>query len=208
MANTLNLGVLISGSGRTLKNFIDLIAGGDLPARIAIVISDRHDATGLAHAVAAKLPTAVVPRKGTPRDAFNQQITNAMLAARVDLVANAGFLSLWTFPESFTGRVMNIHPALLPDFGGKGFYGHHVHDAVLAAGRPESGCTVHFCDLQYDTGPIILQRKVPVLPNDTPDTLADRVFEQELLAYPETIRLYAQNRIHLTGQQVEITPDP
>jgi folate-dependent phosphoribosylglycinamide formyltransferase PurN len=102
----------------------------------------------------------------------------------------AGFLSLWTIPPDFHNRVMNIHPALLPKYGGKGMHGHHVHEAVLAAGETESGCTVHFADNSYDTGPIILQRKVPVLPNDTPDTLAARVFEQERIAYPEAVRRF------------------
>jgi phosphoribosylglycinamide formyltransferase-1 len=100
----------------------------------------------------------------------------------------AGFLSLWTIPPDLAGRVLNIHPALLPKFGGKGMHGHHVHEAVLAAHETESGCTVHYADNTYDTGPIILQRKVPVLPADTPDSLAARVFEQECLAYPEAIR--------------------
>ena len=99
---------------------------------------------------------------------------------------------------------MNIHPALLPDFGGKSYYGHRVHEVVLAAGCAESGCTVHFCDNLYDHGPIILQRRVPVLPDDTPDTLAARVFEQECIAYPEAIRLYAAGRLRINGDRVLI----
>jgi folate-dependent phosphoribosylglycinamide formyltransferase PurN len=116
----------------------------------------------------------------------------------------AGFLSLWRIPEDRFGWVINIHPALLPDFGGKGMYGHRVHEAVLAAGRTESGCTVHFCDNEYDHGPIILQRKVRIKPNDTADTLAARVFEQECVAYPEAVRLFCEDRIRLEGRRVTI----
>ncbi|HEY3243774.1 MAG TPA: formyltransferase family protein, partial [Phycisphaerae bacterium] len=104
------------------------------------------------------------------------------------------FLSLWRIPAEFEGRVLNIHPALLPSFGGAGMHGQRVHEAVLAAGCTESGCTVHLADNQYDHGPIVIQRRVPVLPGDTPETLAERVFEQEKLAYPEAIRLFAAGR--------------
>jgi folate-dependent phosphoribosylglycinamide formyltransferase PurN len=126
---------------------------------------------------------------------FHERISNTVESA--DLVCLAGFLFLWRIPEPFIGRVINIHPALLPEFGGKGMYGHHVHEAVLTAGRKESGCTVHFCDNQYDHGPIILQRRVPVLPGDTPDILAARVFEQECIAYPQAVQLIAEGRVRL-----------
>ena len=107
-------------------------------------------------------------------------------------------------PDDFLGRVMNIHPALIPAFCGKGYYGHHVHEAVLAYGVKVSGCTVHFADNEYDHGPIILQRAVPVLDDDTPDTLAARVFEQECEAYPEAIRLFAEGRLRIEGRRVKI----
>jgi len=202
----LRLGVLLSGSGRTLQNFIDLIAAGELDAQIAVVIADRPGIKGIQRAEDAGLKTVLIPRKGTPPDQFSRRITDALTDAEVDLVCLAGFLSLWQIPLKFEGHVMNIHPALLPKFGGKGFYGHHVHEAVLAAGEEVSGCSVHFCDNQYDHGPIILQREVPVLPDDTPDTLADRVFEQELIAYPEAIRLFAANRLCIEGQHVVTRP--
>ena len=118
------------------------------------------------------------------------------------LVCMGGFLSLWLFPDEFYARVMNIHPALLPDFGGKGMHGHHVHEAVLAAGRVVSGCTVHFCDNKYDHGPIILQRQIPVKPGDTPDTLAARVFEEECVAYPEAVQAFADGRVRLVNHEV------
>jgi folate-dependent phosphoribosylglycinamide formyltransferase PurN len=109
----------------------------------------------------------------------------------IDLIVMAGLLQKYLFPERFKGRVLNIHPGLLPRYGGLGMYGHHVHEAVLAAGDTESGLTVHIADDEYDHGPIVLQRKVPVLPGDTPETLAERVFEAECEAYPEAVRLMA-----------------
>jgi len=116
----------------------------------------------------------------------------------------AGFLSKWTIPPTYEHRVMNIHPALLPKFGGKGFYGLRVHEAVLAARETRSGCTVHFANNQYDAGPIILQRTVEVLPQDTPDSLASRVFDAECIVYPEAIRLFSENRLRVEGDRVRL----
>jgi folate-dependent phosphoribosylglycinamide formyltransferase PurN len=116
--------------------------------------------------------------------------------AGADLVVMAGFLSFWRVPPEFDGRVINIHPALLPDFGGKGMYGSRVHEAVLRSGRTESGCTVHFCNNEYDGGPILIQRRVPVLTGDTVETLAGRVFEQECEALPEAIQQIADKGAH------------
>ncbi len=200
----IKLGILLSGGGRTLQNLCEQIEDGRLPATVEVVVSSRADAYGIQRAQKFGRPVRVIERKTTTPDEFNARITEALEAAKVDLVCMAGFLSLWPIPEAFRGRVMNIHPALLPDFGGKGFYGHHVHEAVLAARRTESGCTVHFCDNEYDCGPIILQRRVPVLPDDTPDTLAARVFEQECVAYPEAVRLFAAGRLDLRGSTVTI----
>jgi folate-dependent phosphoribosylglycinamide formyltransferase PurN len=118
----------------------------------------------------------------------------------------AGFLQIITVPDDFRMRVMNIHPALIPAFCGKGFYGHHVHEAVIASGVKVTGCTVHYADNEYDHGPIILQRAVPVSDDDTPDTLAARVFEQECEAYPEAIRLFGEGRLAVEGRRVRVTP--
>jgi len=183
------LGVLISGSGRTLQNIHDRIADGSLDAEIACVISSRADAYGVQRARDAGLPVHVVSRRHVPDPDFHDRITQHLVDAGVDLVCLAGFNTLYRIPPLLAGKVINIHPALLPEFGGRGFYGLRVHEAVLAAGRWESGCTVHFCDNEYDHGPIILQRRVPVLDGDTPESLAARVFEQECIAYPEAIRL-------------------
>jgi formyltetrahydrofolate-dependent phosphoribosylglycinamide formyltransferase len=196
------LAVLISGGGRTLVNLQHRIAEGKLNARIDPVVSSRGDMAGVARSRELGLRTLVIEHKVLDDEVFDQRITEVV--GDTDLICMAGFLSLWRFPEDFYGRVINIHPALLPEFGGKGMYGHHVHEAVLSAGKRESGCTVHFCDNEYDHGPIILQRRVPVRPDDTPDELAARVFEQECIAYPETVRLFCENRIRLAGREVTI----
>ncbi len=202
------LGVLISGSGRTLQNLIDQIGDGQLRcAQIAIVISSLSKALGVERARKVRLPVVIIRKKDFPNlDAFSRQIVQTLDEHGVDLVVQAGFACYWKLPDRYLGRAMNIHPALLPRFGGKGFYGHHVHEAVLAAGCKVSGCTVHFVDNEYDHGPIIVQRCVPILEDDTPETLADRVFEQELIAYPEAIRLFAADRLHIDGQRVRVLP--
>ncbi len=191
----IRLAVLLSGGGRTLLNLDRAIGERRLHAAIQVVVSSRGDALGVKRAVELGLPTVVVERKRLSAAAFQSGITEAI--ADAELVCMAGFLFLWRIPDEWFGRVINIHPALLPKFGGKGMYGHHVHESVLAAGETVSGCTVHFCDNEYDHGPIILQRTVPVLPDDTPDTLAARVFEQECIAYPEAIQLIADGRVRL-----------
>jgi len=199
---TLKLAVLLSGSGRTLQNFIDLIKEGRLPATIELVISSRADAGGIAKAQAADIPAKVITRKGKSAEAFSQEITAALDRVNPDLICLAGYLSFYHIPKHYIGKIINIHPALLPAFGGHGMFGHHVHEAVIEAGCKFSGCTVHFADNEYDHGPIILQKVVPVLDDDTPDTLADRVFEQETLAYPEAIRLFAAGRLKVVGRRV------
>jgi phosphoribosylglycinamide formyltransferase-1 len=199
----LRLAVLISGGGRTLLNLHQRIVEGSLRAVITSVVSSRGDAAGVARSRDAGLTTVVVERRQLSPDAFQREVAQAI--AGVDLVCMAGFLSLWRIPDEFYGKVINIHPALLPEFGGAGMYGMRVHQAVLAAGKKISGCTVHFCDNLYDHGPIILQRTVPVLAADTSDTLAARVFEQECVAYPEAVQLFVDGRISLDAGTVRIT---
>ena len=192
MKNPIRLGVLLSGSGRTLQNLIDRIEDGSLPARIEVVVSSHPDVKGLDRARKANIPAVTVNWKSySSTQAFSDAVTQELDKVPVDLVVMAGFIRRYLFPKKYEGRVLNIHPALLPDFGGKGYYGHAVHEAVLKSGAKESGCTVHFADLQYDHGAHILQKRVPVLPDDTPETLADRVFHAECEAYPEAIRRVA-----------------
>ena len=175
------LAVLLSGGGRTMLNIHDRILAGSLAAEISLVVASRPCA-GADRAVARGLHTLVIP--GTLSEADFSRLLDDH---RIDLVVLAGYLRLLPIPASYEGRIINIHPSLLPRHGGPGMYGHHVHEAVLKAGDAESGCTVHLCSREYDKGRIILQRRCPVLPGDTPDTLAARVFEQELLAMPEAI---------------------
>ena len=203
----IRLAVLLSGSGTTLQNLLDRIADGRLRAAVAVVVSSKADALGLERARRAGVPTVVVSRKeAVSVEEFSQRIFAACRDARAELVCMAGFLQLIRIPDDFAGRVLNIHPALIPAFCGKGYYGHRVHEAVLAAGVKVSGCTVHFADNQYDHGPIILQRAVPVLEEDTPDTLAARVFAAECEAYPEAIELFARGRLRIEGRRVCILP--
>lgn len=193
MKGSLKLGVLISGSGRSLQNLIDRIADGSLSAHIETVISSHPGVKGLERAAQAGLPAVVVDyRQHKDVEGFSRAVSAELDRRTVDLVVMAGFLRRWIFPPAYEGRVLNIHPALLPKYGGKGYYGHYVHEAVLRAGESESGCTVHFADHHYDRGPILVQKRVPVLPGDTPDTLADRVFQAECEAYPEAIRIFAE----------------
>lgn len=201
----IRLAVLISSSGTTLQNFIDQIDDGSLPAKIVQVVSSREDAFGVERARKAGLPAATVSRKDCATTAeFGGRIFDLVRRAQADLVCLAGFLHLLPIPDDFLGRVMNIHPALLPAFGGKGMYGHHVHEAVLESGMKVAGCTVHFADNEYDHGPIIIQKAIPVLDGDTPESLAFRVFEQECEAYPEAIRLFAEGRLQIEGRRVKI----
>lgn len=175
------LGVLLSGGGRTLQNLVERIAARRLGAEIAVVIADKPEAFGLERARKAGLPALVVPK---PTDSWAP-----LREHRVDLVCLCGYLRLLPIDRAFAGRVLNIHPALLPAFGGKGMHGHHVHAAVLAAGVRESGCTVHLCTDEYDKGEVLVQQRVPVLPGDTEDTLAARVFAAECEAYPAAIEM-------------------
>jgi len=192
----LRLGILISGGGRTMLNILEHIKQGRLNAEIAVVISSRSTVAGVERARASGLNVKIIRKKDFAGiDEFSSRIEQELVAAGVELVVQAGWLCLWKIPPRYRNRVMNIHPALLPSFGGQGMWGHHVHEAVLAAGCKVSGCTVHFCTNEYDKGPIIVQRCCPVREDDTADTLAARVFEQECIAYPEAIRLFEQGRI-------------
>jgi len=190
----LRLAVLLSGSGRTLENLLDCIAAGRLAARIGTVVSSRGDVRGVRVAERAGLPVHVLPREDSTVAAWSAAIFDRCRSAGADLVVMAGFLHLVEIPPDFAGRVINIHPALLPAFGGKGFHGMHVHRGVLARGCTVSGCTVHLVDNEYDHGRVLLQRTVPVLPDDTPDSLAARVFAAECIALPDAINRLATGR--------------
>ncbi len=207
MPDRLRLAVLISGGGRTLRNLLEKSRAGDLPAEVVLVIASRADAPGLAFAADAGVPSAVVERRAfSSADAFEDAITRSLDAARPDLVVMGGFLKRWRPPPRYQGRTINIHPSLLPLFGGRGFYGHHVHEAVRRAGMKMSGCTVHFVTDEYDAGPILLQKTVPVAFEDDADAIAERVFRAEVEALPEAIALIAAGRVTIEGGRVRVAP--
>jgi phosphoribosylglycinamide formyltransferase 1 len=209
MEQKLRIACLVSGGGTNLQAIIDSIEAGRLNAEIAAVISNVPDAGALARAKKHGLPAFVVNHKDfTSRDLFDRELAAIIDRQGAKLVCLCGFMRVLTpdFVGHYKNRIINIHPALLPDFGGKGFYGHKVHEAVLEAGRTVSGCTVHFVDREVDHGPIILQRTVPVLAGDTPDTLATRVLLEEHLAYPQAIELFAQNRLEIRDRKVMVRP--
>ena len=182
--------ILVSGTGRSLKNLLDLEQAGALPTETALVISSRPDVKALDHARARDIPSAVCKADA---------LTDTLDAAEIDLVVMAGYLKRWPIPHAYVGKTINIHPALLPLFGGKGMYGHHVHEAVIASGMRVSGCTVHFVTPDYDDGPVIGQRTVPVLWDDDAETLAARVFEQECALLPECVAMVARGEVKLVG---------
>lgn len=199
---SIRLAVLLSAGGTTLQNLIDRIAAKTLDASIVNVISSRPGVYGLVRAEQAGLPHQVVPRKGISREQFGENMYRALRLLQPDLVCLAGFLEFLPIPDDFTHRVMNIHPSLIPAFSGKGFYGHYVHQAALDAGVKITGCTVHFADNEFDHGPIILQKTVPVHDDDNAETLAQRVFTAECEAYPEAIKLFADGKIVVQGRRV------
>ncbi len=199
----IRLAVLISGGGTTLTNLAARIRARTLDAEIPIVIASRPDCGGIQRADEAGLHCEIVTRKSFASVTdFSNRIFSLCRDVQADLVVCAGFLALISVPADFSGRVINIHPALIPAFCGKGFHGQHVHEAVLARGARVSGCTVHFVDNEYDHGPIILQRVVPVEDDDTADSLAARVFTAECEALPEAIQLFQAGCLEIRGSRV------
>lgn len=197
--------VLLSGEGTTLESLCERIDAGDVPGHVVLVLSSRAEAGGLVRARRRGIPAVAVPRKAH-RDAreFNDALHTELARHEVDLVACLGFLSPFELRGRFEGRALNTHPALIPAFCGKGFYGLRVHQAVIDAGVKVSGATVHFVDEEYDHGPIVLQRTVPVLDDDTPVTLAARVQALERELVPEAVRLFAAGRLEIRGRRVHI----
>jgi phosphoribosylglycinamide formyltransferase-1 len=201
----LKLAVLVSGGGTTLQNLLDATRAGQLVAEVRVVIGSRPGIKGLQRAADAKVMNFVVERANFESvEAFSAEVFKLIDDADADLVALGGWMSLLRIPAKYTGRVINIHPALLPSFGGKGMYGRRVHQAVIDHGCKLSGCTVHFVDDEYDNGPIVLQRACPVADDDTAETLAARVFDEEKVAYLEAIRLFQQGKLKLDGRRVRV----
>lgn len=200
MVNTkqrkLRLGILLSGGGTTMVNIQKCISDGTLNAEIVVVISSLSTVRGVELAKGIGIEPAVIRKKDHPDiTEFSNCIASELDKAKVDLVIQAGWLCLWRIPKQYENRVMNIHPALLPSFGGQGMWGHHVHEAVIKQGCKVSGCTVHFCTNEYDKGTIIVQRSCKVKDDDDADSLAARVFKEECKAYPKAIRLFTEGKL-------------
>jgi len=200
----LDIAVVFSGGGRTVLNLLAKIDAGELDARIVLAVTDR-ECKGIERIEAGNVAVEHIPwAKRTTVPEYASLVWPHIEAAGAQLVCFCGFLRLLRIPDAWEDRVMNIHPALLPRFGGKGMWGDRVHRAVLEAGEAESGCTVHFANNEYDKGPIIVQKRVPVLPDDTADSLAARVFLAECEAYPEAVRLFGAGRLKIESGKVTI----
>ena len=202
MTSSTRIVALMSGGGRTVLNLHQAIMRDKLPAEIVHVIASRENLSGIQRVEEIGLPVSI-PDPGN----YDHDLEQLINLQKPDLICLCGYLKKVQLVPAWAGKMINIHPALLPAHGGKGMYGRHVHQAVLDAGDEVSGCTVHFVDDLYDHGPMLLQRSCPVEPRDTPDTLAARVFEQECKALPEAVSLMAAGRIRITDHQVEILPD-
>ncbi len=202
MADLLKLGVLISGSGSNLQSIIDNIEKGSLKAIIKIVISNNPDAFGITRAKKHGIPFVVLKNRDfKSKEEFDSELIKVLKENNVDLVVLAGFMRIISpaFLKAFPQRVMNIHPALLPSFPGL-----HGQKQAFDYGVKFSGCTVHFVDEGVDTGPIIIQSVVPVLEDDTEETLAARILKEEHRIYPQAIQLFADGKIEIQGRKVRI----
>lgn len=196
------LGVLASGRGSDLQSIIDAIENGQLKTKIGVVISDKPNAMALERANKAGIPAVCVDRKQySDKESFEQELIKQLHKYNVGLVVLAGFMRILSplFVREFKNSILNIHPSLLPSFKGA-----HAHRDVLAYGAKVSGCTIHFVDEGMDSGPIIMQKAVPVLDDDTEDTLAARVLIEEHILYPKVIELYLAGKIHVNGRHVSI----
>lgn len=202
MSESCNVVVLISGNGSNLQALIDAIAAGDLPARITAVVSNRHDAYGLQRAKQAGIPGIALDHKAfASREAFDRALIENIDQYQPDLVVLAGFMRILSseFVSHYNGRLFNIHPSLLPKYKGL-----HTHQRALDAGDHEHGCSVHFVTEELDGGPLVVQAVIPVTAEDSSDTLATRVHEQEHRIYPLAVRWFAEGRLHLDVQGVKL----
>jgi phosphoribosylglycinamide formyltransferase-1 len=200
MARQIPIGVLVSGSGTNLQAIIDAIETKRLDAKVEVVLSNKADAQGLVRAQDRGIATAVLDHKQFPsREAYDQAVVDILRARGVELVVLAGFMRLLSpvFVKAYSNRIMNIHPALLPSFPGL-----HVQKKALEHGVRFSGCTVHFVNEECDEGPIIIQAVVPVFPDDSEESLAARILNQEHRIYPRAIQLYAEGRLRVEGRRV------
>jgi phosphoribosylglycinamide formyltransferase-1 len=203
----LNVAVFASGRGSNFQSILAAVERGELDISVVLCLSDRESAGALVHATKQSIPTSVIhPRDYQTADEYADALGRVLERHGVDFIVLAGYLKKipTEIIRMFRHRIINIHPALLPAFGGVGMYGRRVHEAVIEYGVHWTGATVHVVDEEYDTGPIVLQEAVPVFPDDSPEDVADRVLEVEHRLYPAALRLFAQNRIHIEGRRVRI----
>lgn len=202
----MNIAIFASGGGSNFQALADACASGSIPAKVVLCVASRSDAGVIDRARRMGIPHVVL--EGPPED-WTHRVLASLENAAVDFIALAGFMRMVpsTLIQQFGGRIVNIHPALLPEFGGKGMYGMNVHRAVVAAGKHTSGATVHLVDENYDTGPIVAQKSVPVRPDDSPEELAARVLAIEHQLYPWVVKAFAEGRVSLDGERVSIQPE-
>jgi phosphoribosylglycinamide formyltransferase-1 len=204
----IRIAVFASGGGSNLQSLIDAQEAGSIKGKISLVFSNVPDAKALERAETHQIEAVCIPSKGYAgtREAYDQEVLRICEAKKIDLICLAGYMRILTpvIIKHFQHRIMNIHPALLPKFGGEGMYGHHVHEAVLAAKETESGATVHFVEEGVDAGPVILQGNVRVMPSDSAQTLAEKVLKVEHQIYPEAVRLYCEGKLKVENGRVKI----
>ena len=208
----LNIAVLVSGGGTNLQALIDAEKAGKIVnGHISLVVASRPGVYALERAANAGIEGVVMARKDyADVDAYSEALENLLKEKNTDLIVLAGFMTITNekFTKAFENRIINVHPALIPSFCGKGFYGLHVHEAALARGVKLSGATVHFVNEVCDGGPIILQKAVPVEPGDTPETLQRRIMEQaEWSLLPQAVSLFCEDRLSVEGAVVTILPE-
>lgn len=211
MADSINIAVMVSGQGRgsNMQAIVDACKSGKINGRVALVIGVGEEAAAMERARAAGVKTAALnPRDFASDEDYNNAVLRVLMQSDIDLICLAGYMRVLgqCVVDAFRGRIMNVHPALIPSFCGKGMYGHHVHEAVIARGVRVTGVTVHFVDEDYDTGPIVLQTVVPVEPDDTPEALAARVLTHEHKTYTDAVALYADGRLCIRDRKVKIMP--
>lgn len=202
----LRIGVLASGGGTNLQSIIDSCERGEIDGDVAVVITNVPDAYALKRAEKHGIDAYCFPNEGVSREQHEADVVECLEKHKVDLVCLAGYLRMLTpgMVDRYRGKILNTHPALLPSFGGKGMHGIHVHRSVLEYGVKVSGCTIHVVTAEVDGGPIVLQKAVPVLEDDTPESLQERILKEEHKLYPRAVQLFAQGKVKIEGRRARI----
>lgn len=207
MTDTFNIAVLASGGGTDLQSILDACESGQIKGRVALVLSNNPGAFALERGKKHGADVLAIDHHGMSREAHEKLLAEAIDSRDIDLIVLAGYLRMFSpyFPRKYGHMMINIHPALLPDFGGPGYHGLNVHKAVLDSGRGESGCSVHFVTEEVDGGPVIARQTVPVLPGDTPESLQERVLKAEHELLPRVVQWFSEGRVRLKDGRVELS---